>query len=57
MDYPNRQLPATAPDRRPLGIVGVRAVTPVTDLSASGWPHDRPMNVVSQFEAGGRFMM
>ncbi len=57
MEYARRQLPAAAPDRRHLGIVGVRPDTPVTVVSASGRPYDRPMNVVRPFGAGGQFTM
>ena len=54
MEYARRQLPATAPYRRLLGIVGVPPVTPVTVLSASGRPYDRPTSIVRKFGAGAQ---
>ena len=55
MDYVRRQLPETAPYRRLLGIVRVRADTPVKVESASRRPYERPMNVVCKFEADRQF--
>ena len=57
MEYAHRQLPATAPYRRLLGIVGVRPVTPVKVVSDCGRPYDRPMHVVCKLGAGGQFTM
>ena len=54
MDYVRRQLPETAPYRRLLGVVGVRAVTPVKVEFAYGRPYDRPMSVAREFEADGQ---